>query len=209
MHAEGREPVGEEREGASCVVPGFPGGVQVDPDWPGLRVDAQGNESESRIVGDDGGSPARRRDGLRHLRVGHLDDVAVTDSGCVHGCVEKGTGPEVRGEKRERPGGQIRDADGCVSRPGVVVADVGPYREDGEGPRGKGPGRRPGDDGEIGMRNQAGLAARDPEWLELSRGLETDFEDETGIVNNDKSAETPQRGFYRQWASVVGQEIHA
>ncbi|MEU2003982.1 aromatic ring-hydroxylating dioxygenase subunit alpha [Rhodococcus sp. NPDC019627] len=63
------------------------------------------------------------------------------------------------------------------------------------------------DDGEIGMRNQAGLAARDPEWLRLSRGLETDVTDETGIVNSDKSAETPQRGFYRQWASVVGQEI--
>jgi phenylpropionate dioxygenase-like ring-hydroxylating dioxygenase large terminal subunit len=65
------------------------------------------------------------------------------------------------------------------------------------------------DDGEIGMRNQAGLVARDPEWLQLSRGLETDVEDETGIVNSDKSAETPQRGFYRQWASVVGQEISA
>lgn len=63
------------------------------------------------------------------------------------------------------------------------------------------------DDGEIGMRNQAGLAAQDPEWLRLSRGLETDETDETGIVNSDKSAETPQRGFYRQWASVVGQEI--
>jgi phenylpropionate dioxygenase-like ring-hydroxylating dioxygenase large terminal subunit len=63
------------------------------------------------------------------------------------------------------------------------------------------------DDGEIGMRNQAGLAAQDPEWLRLSRGLETDTTDETGIVNSDKSAETPQRGFYRQWASVVGQEI--
>ncbi|MBM7369201.1 aromatic ring-hydroxylating oxygenase subunit alpha [Gordonia hydrophobica] len=64
------------------------------------------------------------------------------------------------------------------------------------------------DDGEIGMRNQAGLAAKEPEWLVLSRGLETDFTDETGIVNSDKSAETPQRGFYRQWASVVGQEIN-
>lgn len=63
------------------------------------------------------------------------------------------------------------------------------------------------DDGEIGMRNQAGLAARKPDWLVLARGIETDTEDETGIVNSDKSAETPQRGFYRQWAAVVGQEI--
>jgi phenylpropionate dioxygenase-like ring-hydroxylating dioxygenase large terminal subunit len=63
------------------------------------------------------------------------------------------------------------------------------------------------DDGEIGMRNQAGLAAHKPDWLRLARGIETDVTDETGIVNSDKSAETPQRGFYRQWASVVGQEL--
>ncbi|MFJ8749019.1 Rieske 2Fe-2S domain-containing protein [Streptomyces sp. NPDC102441] len=65
------------------------------------------------------------------------------------------------------------------------------------------------DDGEIGMRNQAGLAAEDPEWLVLARGEESDIEDETGTVNTDKSAETPQRGFYRQWAAVMGQEDQA
>ncbi|ORX21195.1 ring-hydroxylating oxygenase subunit alpha [Mycobacterium xenopi] len=63
------------------------------------------------------------------------------------------------------------------------------------------------DDGEIGMRNQAGLAAELPEWLVLSRGMDTDIEDETGIVNSDKSAETPQRGFYAQWAAVVGGKV--
>src|SRR6202023_951327 len=36
------------------------------------------------------------------------------------------------------------------------------------------------DDGEIGARNQLGLAARDPEWVTLSRGLETDVTDATG-----------------------------
>ncbi|MFF1834845.1 Rieske 2Fe-2S domain-containing protein [Streptomyces sp. NPDC058231] len=65
------------------------------------------------------------------------------------------------------------------------------------------------DDGEIGMRNQAGLAAEGPEWLVLARGEESDTEDETGTVNTDKSAETPQRGFYRQWAAVMGQEDQA
>ncbi|WP_375486128.1 Rieske 2Fe-2S domain-containing protein [uncultured Mycobacterium sp.] len=63
------------------------------------------------------------------------------------------------------------------------------------------------DDGEIGMRNQAGLAAELPEWLVLSRGMHTDVGDETGIVNADKSAETPQRGFYAQWAAVVGGKV--
>ncbi|KMV24301.1 ring-hydroxylating oxygenase subunit alpha [Mycobacterium heckeshornense] len=63
------------------------------------------------------------------------------------------------------------------------------------------------DDGEIGMRNQAGLAAELPEWLVLSRGMDSDIRDETGIVNSDKSAETPQRGFYAQWAAVVGGKV--
>jgi phenylpropionate dioxygenase-like ring-hydroxylating dioxygenase large terminal subunit len=59
------------------------------------------------------------------------------------------------------------------------------------------------DDGEIGMRNQAGLAAEEPQWLILARGLDTDITDESGIINTDKSAETPQRGFYSRWAEVV------
>lgn len=65
------------------------------------------------------------------------------------------------------------------------------------------------DDGEIGMRNQAGLAAELPEWLMLARGLESDVEDASGIINRDKSAETPQRGFYSQWATVVGGKARA
>src|SRR5690606_24154868 len=38
------------------------------------------------------------------------------------------------------------------------------------------------DDGEIGYRNRRGLAAHRPEWLELSRGLESDTGNETGTV---------------------------
>jgi phenylpropionate dioxygenase-like ring-hydroxylating dioxygenase large terminal subunit len=59
------------------------------------------------------------------------------------------------------------------------------------------------DDGEIGARNQLGLAARDPEWVTLSRGLETDVTDATGRINKDKSAETPQRGWWKHWAAVL------
>jgi phenylpropionate dioxygenase-like ring-hydroxylating dioxygenase large terminal subunit len=60
------------------------------------------------------------------------------------------------------------------------------------------------DDGEIGARNQLGVAAHQPEWVVLSRGLESDEEDGTGIVNHDKSAETPIRGFWRHWAEITG-----
>jgi phenylpropionate dioxygenase-like ring-hydroxylating dioxygenase large terminal subunit len=59
------------------------------------------------------------------------------------------------------------------------------------------------DDGEIGARNFRGLAADHPEWVTLSRGLEDDITDDSGIKNYDKSAETPQRGFWRQWASAM------
>jgi hypothetical protein len=59
------------------------------------------------------------------------------------------------------------------------------------------------DDGEIGARNQLGVSNQQPEWLTLSRGLESELDNGTGIVNYDKSAETPQRGFWRQWSSMV------
>jgi phenylpropionate dioxygenase-like ring-hydroxylating dioxygenase large terminal subunit len=59
------------------------------------------------------------------------------------------------------------------------------------------------DDGEIGARNQMGLASTRPEWIMLARGATTDVQDETGTVNHDKSAETPQRGLWRHWASVL------
>jgi phenylpropionate dioxygenase-like ring-hydroxylating dioxygenase large terminal subunit len=59
------------------------------------------------------------------------------------------------------------------------------------------------DDGEIGARNQLGLASRSPEWIMLARGATTDQHDETGTVNHDKSAETPQRGLWHHWASVL------
>jgi phenylpropionate dioxygenase-like ring-hydroxylating dioxygenase large terminal subunit len=61
------------------------------------------------------------------------------------------------------------------------------------------------DDGEIGGRNQLGLSAEQPEWLALSRGFESETHDETGVVNHDKSAETPQRGFWQHWATVMEQ----
>ncbi|HVV08054.1 aromatic ring-hydroxylating dioxygenase subunit alpha [Amycolatopsis sp.] len=62
------------------------------------------------------------------------------------------------------------------------------------------------DDGEIGARNQMGLAATHPEWIMLARGATTDQADETGIVNHDKSSETPQRGLWQHWASVLDGE---
>jgi phenylpropionate dioxygenase-like ring-hydroxylating dioxygenase large terminal subunit len=75
----------------------------------------------------------------------------------------------------------IRRAEGAMGPAGFLIAD----------------------DGEIGARNQLGLSSHQPEWLILGRGVESDTLDETGVVNTDKSAETPQRGFWREWARVM------
>lgn len=63
------------------------------------------------------------------------------------------------------------------------------------------------DDGEIGARNQLGLSSKNPEWLMLNRGFESELTDETGTLSYDKSAETPQRGFWRHWVSVMGSQV--
>jgi phenylpropionate dioxygenase-like ring-hydroxylating dioxygenase large terminal subunit len=65
------------------------------------------------------------------------------------------------------------------------------------------------DDGEIGMRNQFGLAARKPDYIQLARGRQSDEADDTGLVNKDKSAETPQRGWWHHWADVLGGRFNA
>jgi hypothetical protein len=45
--------------------------------------------------------------------------------------------------------------------------------------------------------------------VELSRGLESEVTDETGVINRDKSAETPQRGWWQHWVRVLQDETPA
>ncbi|MDX6433430.1 MAG: hypothetical protein QOE54_5796, partial [Streptosporangiaceae bacterium] len=91
------------------------------------------------------------------------------------------TTPALMPGTEEMNGRMLRRTEGAMGPSGFLIAD----------------------DGEIGARNQMGLAARSPEWIMLSRGLESDLHEETGTVNHDKSAETPQRGFWQHWASVL------
>lgn len=63
------------------------------------------------------------------------------------------------------------------------------------------------DDGEIGARNQLGLSAKNPEWVVISRGLESDIADDSGIKNYDKSSETPQRGFWQHWSHAMATPV--
>jgi phenylpropionate dioxygenase-like ring-hydroxylating dioxygenase large terminal subunit len=92
------------------------------------------------------------------------------------------TTPALLAGQDEMNGRMLRRTEGAMGPAGFLIAD----------------------DGEIGARNQMGLAAQEPEWIVLARGRDTDAADETGLVNHDKSAETPQRGWWKHWAEVLG-----
>jgi hypothetical protein len=61
------------------------------------------------------------------------------------------------------------------------------------------------DDCEMMERNQAGLAAQQPEWLELRRGTEREFADAGGLASN-VTDETSQRGIWRQYRRLMAAE---
>jgi Phenylpropionate dioxygenase and related ring-hydroxylating dioxygenases, large terminal subunit len=97
------------------------------------------------------------------------------------------TTPALIPDQDELNGRMLRRTEGAMGPAGFLIAD----------------------DGEIGTRNQLGLAARKPDWIMLARGRDTDEADETGLVNRDKSAETPQRGWWAHWAEVLGGRYNA
>jgi phenylpropionate dioxygenase-like ring-hydroxylating dioxygenase large terminal subunit len=60
------------------------------------------------------------------------------------------------------------------------------------------------DDDEIAERNQLGLAAGNPRWLYLARGLSREqVDDSNGSVVSDQSDETSQRAFWRRYRSEM------
>jgi hypothetical protein len=59
------------------------------------------------------------------------------------------------------------------------------------------------DDTEMYERNQHGLAVRDPEWLDLSRGLDRETIDPRGLRTGQATDETSMRGFWRHYRSLM------
>ena len=59
------------------------------------------------------------------------------------------------------------------------------------------------DDAEMYERNQRGVAARAPEWLVISRGLERERRDERGFTISDVTDELPQRAIWRHYRSLM------
>jgi phenylpropionate dioxygenase-like ring-hydroxylating dioxygenase large terminal subunit len=60
------------------------------------------------------------------------------------------------------------------------------------------------DDACMSERNQLGLAAQSPEWLDLRRGLEREYMDEkTGLLSSMVSDEITNRAFWKQYLHLM------
>ena len=59
------------------------------------------------------------------------------------------------------------------------------------------------DDSEMYERNQRGVQALQPEWLQLKRGLHRERRDEHGFVVGDATDEVPQRGIWRHYRELM------
>ncbi len=60
----------------------------------------------------------------------------------------------------------------------------------------------------IAERNQAGLAAQQPEWMDLSRGLHREYQDD-GLTVSHMSDETVNRAFYRRYKTAMQRDLRA
>ena len=61
------------------------------------------------------------------------------------------------------------------------------------------------DDTEMYERNQVGIEARLPEWLDVRRGLNRERVDENGFTIGGATDETGMRGFWKQYKKLVEQ----
>jgi fatty-acyl-CoA synthase len=59
------------------------------------------------------------------------------------------------------------------------------------------------DDSEMYERNQRGVYARSPEWLQLRRGLHRERRDEQGHLVGDATDEVPQRAMWRHYKQLM------
>jgi len=61
------------------------------------------------------------------------------------------------------------------------------------------------DDTEMYERNHRGAQIRDPEWLNLTRGLHRERLDENGFTVAHATDETPQRGIWRHYMNLMAE----
>ncbi|MBA3055423.1 MAG: Rieske 2Fe-2S domain-containing protein [Sphingomonadales bacterium] len=65
------------------------------------------------------------------------------------------------------------------------------------------------DDAEIGELTQMGVANLEPEWINLSRGMDTEEVLPNGVKRAGLMDETSQRGFWRHYREVMSASDHA
>ena len=75
----------------------------------------------------------------------------------------------------------LRNAEGAMGPAGFLIAD----------------------DGEMGERNQAGLAAKQPEWALLSRGFSSEVQEDKGLTSYDRTSETTQRAMWVHYKELM------
>jgi fatty-acyl-CoA synthase len=61
------------------------------------------------------------------------------------------------------------------------------------------------EDAAIAARNQMGLHARSPQWIELGRGLNREHIDERGLRIGHMTDETTNRGLWRQYRKMMSE----
>jgi phenylpropionate dioxygenase-like ring-hydroxylating dioxygenase large terminal subunit len=61
------------------------------------------------------------------------------------------------------------------------------------------------EDATIAARNQTGLHARQPEWLDLSRGLRREYVDQEGRIVSHMTDETTNRALWRHYKKIMTQ----
>jgi hypothetical protein len=59
------------------------------------------------------------------------------------------------------------------------------------------------DDTEMYERNQTGLAALEPEWLDVRRGMNREVRDENGFKIGSATDETGMRGFWSHYKTLM------
>ena len=59
------------------------------------------------------------------------------------------------------------------------------------------------DDSEMYERNHRGVQVRQPEWLQLKRGLHRERHDERGHVIGDATDEVPQRAMWQHYKELM------
>src|SRR5690606_2306263 len=58
------------------------------------------------------------------------------------------------------------------------------------------------DDATIAERNQLGMVAREPEWVDMGRGLNREIEID-GALRGHFTDETSQRGFWKEYRRIM------